>query len=202
VAWDSIERRRSGEHGVPLPKVYTGLDKPRKSTTMNGMLLDPETGFFTMPTLTEFIQYEIDGSAQTLRNELHVTPLCLAAVDVGQPPDVAEVRQKFWEAVHGAVRQVTRTSDRVAREGDQHIMLLRRSMAASLREHFAPRLTETINSACADFGVVTVSLGIASLVEHVAKSPGHLVRMAQRALEESRTTGVPVVYDFRTMLVT
>lgn len=204
MAWDAIERRRSGEHSRPLPKDFQRLDKKARVAAPGGeALLDPGTGFFTMSTLAEFIQYEIDGSAQTLRNELHVTPLCLAAVEVGGAPDVAEAREKFHKAVFDAVRQLTRTADRVARNDDQIVMLLRRTMAASLRDHFAPRLQEHLTQACADFGPVSVAIGISSLVEHLAKSPDHLVRMAQRALEEARTIGVPaVVYDFRVMLVT
>ena len=202
MAWDNVERRRTGEHPQPMGKDYEALVRGRVSTrSETDRLLDPETGFFTMPTLYEFIQYEIDGSAQTLRNELHVTPLCLAAINVSGAPDVAEVRQKFLATVFDAVRKVTRTADRVARDGDCVILLLRRAMANSLRDHYAPRLTQNVTEACAEFGPVTVSVGIASLVEHVARSSGHLVRMAQRARDEAQKTGGCVVYDFRVMAV-
>ena len=203
MAWDNVDRRRSGEQPQPLARDYEGKARGRVSVRSGTeRLLDPETGFFTMPTLYEFIQYEIDGSAQTLRNELHVTPLCLAALDVGGAPDVAEVRQKFLATVYDAVRKITRTADRVARDDDQIILLMRRAMANSLRDHWAPRLTENLTEACAEFGGITVSVGISSLVEHVARSSGHLVRMAQRALEEARQkSGGCVVYDFRVMLV-
>ena len=195
-----MERRRSGEHSRPLPKDFERLDRTRRGADEPEPLLDPETGFFTMSTLAEFIQYEIDGSAQTLRNELHVTPLCLAAVDVALPDGGDEpTRELLRPTVHDAIRQMCRTADRVARSGDTTILLLRRTMANNLRDHFAPRLAEHLSRACADFGAVTVSVGISSLVEHVARSPGHLVRMALAALEESqRTPGRCVVYDFRT----
>jgi hypothetical protein len=201
--WDTVERRRSGEHTRPLPREFERIDRTKRPPDEPEPLLDPETGFFTMSTLAEFIQYEIDGSAQTLRNELHITPLCLAAVEVVGGPDVPEAREKFDKAVHDAIRQLTRTADRAARNEQQIIMLLRRTMAASLKEHFAPRLQDHIGQACADFGPVNVHVGISSLVEHLAKSPDHLVRMAQRALEEAKMLAVPaVVYDFRVMLVT
>lgn len=202
MAWDNVERRRTGEHPRPLGKDYEAMVRGRVSTRDGtDKLLDPETGFFTMPTLYEFIQYEIDGSAQTLRNELHVTPLCLAAIDVSGAPDVDEVRRKFLGTVYDAVRKITRTADRVARDDDRVILLLRRAMAGSLRDHYVPRLTQNLAEACAEFGTVTVSVGISSLVEHVARSSGHLVRMAQRALEEAQKTGGCVVYDFRVMAV-
>lgn len=199
-----MERRRSGEHSRPLPKEFERLDRTKRTADEPEPLLDPETGFFTMSTLAEFIQYEIDGSAQTLRNELHVTPLCLAAVDVALANGADEAtRERLRPTVHDAIRQMCRTADRVARSGDTTILLLRRTMANNLRDHFAPRLAEHLSHACADFGAVTVSVGIASLVEHVARSPGHLVRMALTALEESqRTPGRCVVYDFRTTPVT
>jgi GGDEF domain-containing protein len=205
MGWDTVERRRSGEHTRPLPKDFERLDRRRRAPGEEPEpLLDAETGFFTMTTLAEFIQYEIDGSAQTLRNELHVTPLCLAAVDVAPPAGADDaMRQRLRPVVHEAIRQLCRTADRVARTGDVTILLLRRTMANNLRDHFAPRLAEHLARACADIGTVTVSVGISSLVEHVARSPGHLVRMAMSALEESqRTPGRCVVYDFRTKPVT
>ena len=203
MAWDRTERR-STELRAPLPAGFRrpAQDERTQRAAPQIRLFDAETGFYTMPALAEFIQYEIDGSAQTLRNELYITPLCVAAIAVGLPLGVKDEMQhdRFLAAVSEAARGVTRVADRVAREGDRLIALLRRTMANNLRDCYAPRLTKYVEEACAEWGKVTVSIGISSLVEHVAKSPEHMVRMAQRALDEAlKTPGGAVVYDFRVM---
>ena len=189
---------------VPLPEGYKGPERDRRSVPAYGQihLFDAETGCYTMPALTEFIQYEIDGSAQTLRNELYVTPLCLVAIVVEPPHGVKDdlQRSRFLGAVGDAVRKTTRGADRVAREEGRFIALMRRTLAANLRDNYSPRLAANVADACADWGKILVSTGISSLVEHVARSPAHMVRMAFRALDEAlKAPGSTVVYDFRVM---
>ena len=189
--------RRSTELRAPLPKSYKG---PGEASASRGavQLRDPETGFYTRPALAEFIQYEIDGSAQTMLNDLYVTPLCLAAVAFEGAGGSAE--ERFMQ-VGEAVRRLTRNSDRVAREGDIFLLLLRRTLAKNVQEHYAPRLVETVNDALKDMAATaTLSVGISSLVEHLARDPDDMVRKALRALEEARKEpGTFVIYDFRVM---
>lgn len=189
--------RRSTELRAPLPRSYKGPGEPR-STRGAVQLRDPETGFYTRPALAEFIQYEIDGSAQTMLNELYVTPLCLAAVAFEGAGGSAE--ERFMQ-VGEAIRKLTRTSDRVARDEDGFLLLLRRTLAKNVQEHYAPRLAETVNDALKDMGAsATLSIGISSLIEHLVRDPDDMVRKAMRALEEARKEpGSYVIYDFRVM---
>jgi GGDEF domain-containing protein len=195
MARKSTERRAA--ELKPLPKSYkgTGEQKIVKGTVR---LRDPETGFYTRPALAEFIQYEIDGSAQTMMNELYVTPLCLAAVAFEGTGGSAEER---FMTVGEAIRKLTRASDRVARDGDVFLLLLRRTLAKNVQEHYAGRLAETVNDALKDMGgAATLSLGVSSLVEHLVRDPEDMVRKAMRALEEARKEpGSCVIYDFRVM---
>jgi hypothetical protein len=194
MASKSSERRST--ELKPLPKTYRAGE--RRSTRGAVQLRDPETGFYTRPALAEFIQYEIDGSAQTMLNELYVTPLCLAAVHVEGSGGSAEER---FMAAGEAVRKLTRVADRVARDEDVFLLLLRRTLAKNVQEFYAPRLAETINDALKEMGGEAVlSLGIASLVEHLVRDPDDMVRKAVRALEEARKApGSYVIYDFRAM---
>ncbi|MFI5214624.1 MAG: hypothetical protein ACHQU8_08815, partial [Gemmatimonadales bacterium] len=157
---------------------------------------DPGTGFYTRPALAAFIQYEIDGSAQTLMNELYVTPLCLVAVTLEEASD-----KKAMETLGESVRKLTRTADRVAVDEGCFLLLLRRTLAANVRDHYAPRLAETVNEALGETGTTArLSVGIASLVEHLVRNPDDMVRKAMRALEEARKEpGSFVIYDFRVM---
>jgi hypothetical protein len=202
--------RRSTKLKAPLPKSYQGpgdqpiakgmgAARPRGSTFR---LRDPDTGFYTRPALAEFIQYEIDGSAQTMRNELYVTPLCLAAVAFeGASGTKAKGQRRGLEVLGDAVRKLTRVADRVARDGDVFLLLLRRTLAKNVQEHYAPRLVEMVNDALTDMGATaTLSVGISSLVEHLVRSPDDMVTKALRALEEARKEpGSCVIYDFRVM---
>src|SRR5512140_2085524 len=82
------EERRSSDLRAPLPDSWAG--PPQRHAAAAGPpleFLDEETGFYTGAALAEFIRYEIDGAAQPDRNELYVTPLCLAAVAVDVPGD-------------------------------------------------------------------------------------------------------------------
>jgi len=204
MPWDRLERRRTGAQGMPVPEGYQVPARDQRTAPAAGQirLFDADTGFYTMPALHEFIQYEIDGSAQTLRNELYITPLCVAAVEVAPPHGVKDdlQRSRFLTAVSGAIRLTLRVADRVAREHDVFVALVRRTMAATVCAKLVPRLTSRIVDACADWGKVNVTVGVSSLVEHAARSPDHMVRMALRALEEARRDpGSAVVYDFRVM---
>ena len=203
MSWDRLERRRTGA-GIPAPEGYQLPDRDGRPAPVAGhlRLFDADTGFYTMPALHEFIQYEIDGSAQTMRNELYVTPLCVAAIHVATPHGVKDdlQRSRFLTAVSDAIRRTVRVADRVARENDVFVALVRRTMARNICDKFTGRLTRRIDEACADWGKVSVSLGVSSLVEHAARSPEHMVRMALRALAEARRDpGGAVAYDFRVM---
>ncbi len=163
--------------------------------------LDAGTGFYTSAALAEFIQYEIDGAAQTDRNELYITPLCLAAVAVDVPGADADVKSHARDAAVVAIRLFTRSADRIGIDGDTFLLLLRRTLAKNVHDTYAPRLAETITEAIQAAGSeARVSTGITSLVEHAARNPGDMIRKALRALEEARKApGSAVIYDFRVM---
>jgi GGDEF domain-containing protein len=205
MPWDRLDRRRTGAQGMPVPEGYQLPERNGRPAADAGQirLFDADTGFYTMPALYEFIQYEIDGSAQTLRNELYITPLCIAAIDITPPHGVKDdlQRSRFLAAASDAIRNTLRVADRVAREGDVFVALVRRTLAASVRDKFTPRLTARLTAACADWGKITVSVGVSSLVEHAARNPEHMVRMALRALNEAhkQSGGGAVIYDFRAM---
>jgi len=193
----SAEKDRRAAELKPLPRTYKGTGE-RASGLGTVRLRDPETGLYTPTALAEFIQYEIDGSAQTMLNDLYVTPLCLAAVAFEGTGGSAEER---FMTVGEAIRRLTRTSDRVARDDDVFLLLLRRTLAKNVQEHYAPRLAETVNDALREMGATaTLSVGISSLVEHLARDPEDMVRKAMRALDEARKEpGSFVIYDFRVM---
>lgn len=195
---------RSSELRLPLPETYRGIGDRRSLAEVGQVrLYDAATGFYTMPALAEFIQYEIDGSAQTLHNELYVTPLCLAAIEVDalRARRDEEERRRLLEAVTEAIRRMTRVADRVAKADDRYVALLRRTMANNVRDHYAPRLAANVDEAARAAAVsTTLSVGISSLVEHVIRDPDDMVRKAFRALEEARKRpGTVAIFDFRAM---
>jgi hypothetical protein len=193
--------RRSSELIMKLPEDYQRPERRTDPGAPAATMLDAATGLYTMAALTEFIQYEIDGSAQTLLNELYVTPLCVIAVEVAEGGGGAALRRKAAEVLREAGRRATRAADRVARDGERLVVLLRRTLAANVRDHYAARLTSHVEEQAQSAGVkVGVVAGISSLVEHVARGPDDLVRKAMRALEVARAgPEAVVIYDFRTM---
>jgi hypothetical protein len=202
MARKSVERR-SADLRAPLPKTYKGPGESGGQAAKGPVrLLDPDTGFYTRAALAAFIQYEIDGSAQTMRNELYVTPLCLAAVAFeGGTGTKAEGERRGLEVLGDAVRKLTRVADRVAIDEWCFLLLLRRTLAKSVLEHYAPRLVETVNESLKETEATgKLSVGISSLVEHLARDPEDMIRKAMRALEEARKKpGSFVIYDFRVM---
>jgi len=202
-----LVERRSADLREPLPETYRGPGDRRSQPDKGPIrLFDADTGFYTWPALAEFIQYEIDGSAQTMRNELYVTPLCLAAVafDGTSGAPGKQERAKAVEIVSDAVRKLTRVADRVARDEDRFLLLLRRTLAKNVHDHYAPRLAETVNDALRETGATgKLSVGISSLVEHLVRDPDDMIKKAMRALEEARKNpGSFVIYDFRVMPLT
>ncbi len=203
MARKSAERRSADLRAV-LPKTYQGPGERGSQDIEDPVrLLDPDTGFYTRPALAAFIQYEIDGSAQTMMNELYVTPLCLAAVAFEEAPGKKgeDERGRLQAVLGDALRKLTRVADRVALDEGRFLLLLRRTLAANVRDHYAPRLVETVNEALHETGTTAkLSVGIASLVEHLVRNPDDMIRKAMRALQEARQEpGSFVIYDFRVM---
>lgn len=196
--------RRSSDLRMPLPAAYERLgDRRSRAESSRAKLFEAGGGFYSVEAIAEFIQYEIDGSAQTTRNELFVTPLCLVAIEVDALPGCRDEAQRraLREAVEEALRRTTRVADRVARSGDHYVSLLRRTIARNVHVHYSERLSANVNDATGKLDVrTTLSVGIASLVEHVVRNPDDMVRKAFRALEEARKQpGSSVIYDFRVM---
>lgn len=167
-------------------------------------MVDGLTGFFTLPVLVEFLRYDIDGYAQTLANERFITPLCVVAIGVDTLPTVEDEteREQLLRMVAGTVQRATRTADRLARHGDELLVLLRRTLSANVRDFYAPRLRAMLAEVSADIpSTPTVSLGVVSLSEHVVRNPGDMIAKALRALEAARQLGPGslAVYDLREM---
>ncbi len=167
-------------------------------------MVDQATGFFTLPVLVEFLRYEIDGYAQTLANERFITPLCVVAIGVDTLPAVQDQdeRDRLLRMVAGTVQRATRAADRLARHGDELLALLRRTLSANVRDFYAPRLRAMLAEVSPDIpSAPTVSLGVASLSEHVVRSPHDMIAKAMRALEAARQNGPGslAVYDLREM---
>ena len=81
-------------------------------------------------------------------------------------------------------------------------MLLTRTMAYSVRDHYAPRTAEHLREVAAAEGMsTTFSFGVASLTEHAIRDTDDMFRKSVRALEEAKKEGPGslVIYDFRTM---
>jgi diguanylate cyclase (GGDEF)-like protein len=181
------ERRTAPEHGKLHPEFR-----------------DPRTGLCTIAALQEFIQYEIDGGVQTEAHERFVSPVCVAAVGIDHLSKIKDlkVRSKMIDFVEDAIQKVTRRSDRLARSGNDFAVLLRRTLAARARDFYGPNLTRLVSEAAAEAGApTTVSVGIASLTEHLVRGAEDMLKKAFIALEEARKQGPGsvVVYDFRKM---
>ncbi len=186
-----------------MPDSYEVRVQRRSSGAVTAMF-DPVTGFFTLPVLEEFLRYEIDGYAQTLANERFVTPLCVVAIgiDTLYAVDDGDERQRMLRMVAGTVQRATRAADRLARHGDELVALLRRTLSANVRDYYAPRLRGMLAEVSPDIpSTPTVSLGIASLTEHVVRNPQDMIAKALRALEAAREIGPAslAVYDLREM---
>jgi GGDEF domain-containing protein len=168
------------------------------------LLRDPETGLYSLPLLHEFLQYEIDGGTQTEAHERFVSPVCLAAIGIDTLPSLPDddARARLVGVVRDALRGMTRRSDRLAASGNDVMALLRRTLAARARDFYAPHVRECVQSAAGGAGMPTsVSIGIASLTEHLVRGPDDMLKKAMVALEAARQQGPGsiVVYDFRTM---
>lgn len=189
------ERRASPKGG----RVSGPVGAPARGKPLAGGMRDA-AGFHTMEAVREFIQYDLDGGAQTEWNERFVTPLCMAVVGVDGLDELpnAGARNRHLAAVGDALRKVTRRADRLARVDDDYIVLLRRTLAKRAHEFYVVN----VRKALSDLGVeASVSFGIASLTEHMVTGADDMVKKAHKALEVARKQGPgsAVVYDFRTM---
>lgn len=173
---------------------------PAPKSTGPGKVRDAD-GFHTMEAVREFIQYDLDGGAQTEWNERFVMPLCMAVIGIDGLAKLPNegARSKLFTAVGDTLRQLTRRADRLARSGDNYIVLLRRTLAKRAQDFYAPNARRAIAEACGDG--ISVSLGIASVTEHMIKSAEDMIMKAFSAFEVAKKqgAGATVIYDFRTM---
>jgi diguanylate cyclase (GGDEF)-like protein len=195
-----MKERRSTPPPEPLAPEFRQAAGGREAN----QLKDPWTGLYTMATLLEFIRYEIDGGAQTERNERFVTPVCAVAIGVDALSSIKDesARARLTETVGRTIGKITRRSDRLARKGDDFVALLRRTLSKKAREHYAPHLAGSVMEVTREIGLATtLCLGIVSLTEHLVKDPGDMVTKAFTALEAARKNGPGsvVVYDLREM---
>lgn len=159
--------------------------------------LRDSAGFHTMDVMKEFIQYDLDGGAQTEWNERFVMPLCLAVVSVDNLKKVSANAGKISEAIG----KLTRRADRTARSGDDYVILLRRTLAKRANDSYVPNLRKAIKEACATGPEPQVTIGIASLTEHMITGAEDMVKKALAARDYARKQGTDQtsVYDFRIM---
>jgi len=190
------ERRASPK----AARVSGATEKPAADKAAAAPGMRDAAGFHTMDAVREFIQYDLDGGAQTEWNERFVMPLCMAVIGVDSLATLPNegARNRHLAAVGDALRKVTRRSDRVARVEDDYIVLLRRTLAKRAHDFYVANVRKTL----ADCGVeATVSFGITSLTEHMVTGAEDMIKKAYTALQAARKQGPGsvVVYDFRTM---
>lgn len=196
------ERRKSAPpERIPTPSTEGG--DPARAPASN-QLRDPRTGLYTMGAIHEFIRYEIDGGSQTELNERFVTPVCAVAIGIDAlaslPNETARVQ--LVEVTGQALRQITRKADRLARQENDFVALLRRTLSGRAREFYAVHVSAAIGHATQEAGMpTTLSFGIASLTEHLIRDPEDMVRKALAALDIARQKGAGTVkvYDLREM---
>jgi GGDEF domain-containing protein len=194
-----MRERRTDPGRAKLPPEFD-----QSGPAAEGPLREPGTGFYSMPALYEFIRYEIDGGLQTETNERFVTPVCLAALGIDALPSLPDdaTRSRLVETVADALRKMTRRSDRLTRSGSDFVVLLRRTLASRARDFYGPHVGAWVAAAAGKAGLpTTVSVGIASLTEHLVKGPEDMLTKAFAALAQARKQGPGhvVVYDFRVM---
>ena len=197
------ERRRSPPP-EPLSTEF-GQGTDAETSPSHDLIRDPRTGLYTMRALYEFIRYEIDGGAQTERNERFVTPVCVVAIGVDALRSMSSepAREELIESIAKAIARITRRADRLAREGNDLVALLRRTLSRRARDFYAPHLTGAVVEVSREVGPpTTLSFGISSLTEHLVRDPSDMIRKAFTALEEAkrRGPGSVVVYDLREMV--
>jgi GGDEF domain-containing protein len=193
------DRRSSPRAGkVPLEPPPPA---PRQAGPAGPGSVRDAAGFHTMEAVREFIQYDLDGGAQTEWNERFVTPLCMAVVGIDGlarlPSDAA--RDQLVATVGETLRKLTRRADRLARSGDNFVVLLRRTLSKKAHDFYVPNARKALVDACGDS--VNVSVGIASVTEHMIKSAEDMIMKAFTAFEVAKKQGggATVIYDFRTM---
>lgn len=188
--------------GTPSPGQLHPAYQDRAGRTSDP-IYDPATGLHSLTALYEFIQYEIDGGAQTERHERFVTPLCVAAITADILPKLDPGKQAaLTAAMTDGLTKQTRRADRVARQGNEFLALLRRTLAVKARDFYAPGMSQKLANVIESTGIkTTFSFGIASLTEHLVRGPEDMVKKALTALNVARKQGPGsvVVYDFRTM---
>jgi GGDEF domain-containing protein len=136
-------------------------------------------------------------------NERFVTPVCAVAIAVDALSATPKAsRDALMEVTSQAIKRVTRRADRLARDGDEFVTLLRRTLAKSARTHYAPKLAATVAEATREAGTpTTLSFGIASLTEHLVLDPDDMIHKALVALQFARKqgAGTALVFDLREM---
>lgn len=163
--------------------------------------LRDQAGLHTMDAVREFIQYDLDGGAQTEWNERFVMPLCMAVISIDGLAKLPNegARNRLVATVGETLSKLTRRADRLARSGNDYVVLLRRTLSKKAHDFYAPNARQAIAEACG--AGVTVSVGISSVTEHMVKGGDDMMKKAFSALAVARKQGPgsTVVYDFRTM---
>ncbi|MSR06116.1 MAG: diguanylate cyclase [Gemmatimonadetes bacterium] len=195
------ERRSSPKVG----RVSGAVGKPTVAgkAAAKTMLRDA-AGFHTMEVVREFIQYDLDGGAQTEWNERFVMPLCMAVMSVDNLKKLPNegVRNRALAIIGETLGKLTRRADRMARSGNDYVVLLRRTLAKRVSDSYGPHMRKAVVDACAEAGMeVVLSIGIASVTEHMIKNGDDMIKKAFAALDHARKQGPGslAIYDFRIM---
>ncbi|MGD2136091.1 MAG: hypothetical protein PVF27_08025 [Gemmatimonadales bacterium] len=173
------------------------------------------TGLFKLQGVLLFVKFLIDVSQQTSINEFQVFPACLVSISTDRIEKQAaagsldEGSQRLVHALGTALADRTRQADKAGRSDRTFTVLLARTMARNVREHYVPRIAEQLHRVAKDAGVETAfAFGIASLTEHLVTDPDDMLAKSLRALEAAqqrepeamrRGPATVAVYDFRTM---
>lgn len=195
------ERRSNPKVGrVPGEVEQPAVEKPAGAKAM----LRDAAGFHTMEAVREFIQYDLDGGAQTEWNERFVMPLCMAVISVDNIKKLPNegARNRLLAIIGETLTKLTRRADRLARSGNDYVVLLRRTLAKRATDSYVPNMRKAIADACAPEHLeVALSVGIASVTEHMIKSGDDMIKKAFAALDHARKQGPgsTVTYDFRIM---
>ncbi len=214
-AADGAPRDRRSTEIEPLP-VYEGHGTGETYREYERFFQHNDgTALYTLPGVMQFVKFLVDVSRQTSVNEYQVFPACLIAMTVDRVEKAVAngtADDKTYELLHVVGKELsakTRQADKAGRFDRTFVILLTRTVARPVRDHYLPRMADHLKTAAKAAGHATAfSFGVASLTEHLIRDPDDLLRKALRALQAAqrreqdavrRGAATAAAYDFRTM---
>ena len=176
---------------------------------------DDDTGLYTLPALMQLVKFLVDVSMQTSVNEFQVFPACFATMTIDRVEKAVAVSTADDDTLHllhvigKELSARTRQADRAGRFERTLAVLLTRTMARNVRDHYVDRMSGYLREVAEEAGTPTAfCFGIASLTEHVIRHPDDMLMKSLRALRAAqereryavrRGTATAAVYDSRSM---